>query len=303
MSNTTPPEIDLELADQYASAAVDAFAEEFTSGDERAAAEGLRTMAAAYLEFRKGTLSTADPETKDQIAGLRSELHKTRIERDQAKLEVLPPGWYWDTAPGEVRARNIDGVSFCSPPVGAQLRAIGVIPPAVQMAVGLRAKRLAIEPTRWGVLLDECEGSERFTTREGYTHYATREDGKQFATREAALEYGQETAVREFWAGPLQRARASEMRFRVKDIAGALDDRAVDNVPFGWIEDDLFSIRQGAQELFDVALDTMFESRYWTIDTSETNRHEVPQKPSADEGDDKNTDPPTCTGVGTVSAS
>lgn len=239
----------------------------------------IQTLIRAYL-YARSSMSAVD-----KVAELRTELHKTRIERDQAKLEVLPPGWYWDTAPGEVRARNIDGVCFCSPPVGSQLRAIGVIPPAVQMGVGLRAKRLAIEPElqRWGIQLDGCEG-------------------EHFATLEAALEYGQKTAVHEFWAGPLLRARASEAGYKIDNLHDYINQLAGNGDRCG-VTTSVFDARPGAQAILDVALNLMFGSDCWTIDTSDANRHEVPQKSSADEGGDKNADPPTCTGVGTASVS
>lgn len=190
---------------------------------------------------------------------LRHREQKSARERDRAWLEVLPAGWYWDNDDAS-RASKVDSKVFCEPCVNGTLRAIGIIPPAVRMAVNIRAMRLALENGRTVSPMPADQAPEwAYGKHDGETMEGP------YLTREEAIDAGRKCGA-SFYVGTLVRARAGDHAPDTETVAEILDENATQEDEWSWVEGELFTIREGAAEVLSAAYDAMFESTRWRVD-------------------------------------
>lgn len=193
-------------------------------------------------------------EASDALHGMQLRVNRAERERGRIALEVLPSGWYWDLD-DEARARKVDSTDFCEPAIGAQIRAVGLIPPRVQMAVDMRSSRLAIE--NGSLRTPDSVPAEFCIVVHGNNHAI----GHYF-TIEEAVEAGHATG-QSYRAGQVVRPRAGEY-LRLDAVTRQLQAAAVDEA---WTDRDeyVFQSREGAQELLEMAFDAAFRSDQWRI--------------------------------------
>lgn len=217
-----------------------------------------QTLHMAYVclahEHMIQSAETRMAEAAQALASLQVRLNRAERERDSAKLECLPVDWYWD-ADDECRACKVDSPDFCEPSVGVPIRAIGFIPPRIQMAVNVRATRLAIQ-----------NGSVR-TAAPPAVEYCVVLRANEFAdgpflTIEEAVDVGYSSGE-PYMAGPVQRPQASSY-LCLDDITESIQSAAT-GTDWRMRDEYVFQSREGATEVLSMAFDVAFQSDAWRI--------------------------------------
>lgn len=194
-------------------------------------------------------------EAAQALTALRERKLKAERECGRAQLECLPPGWYWD--PDEdCRACLVNAKDFCEPTIGNQVRAIGIIPPRVQMAVNTRSMRLRIEngdlsipdsrPSEWAVEI-ACE-----------------RPGTIYATKAEAVEAGVSSRKR-FRVGPVERPQPRHFVDTLSGFTHGANSRARED---SWTEPDgppVFYPANGSEVLLSLTADAIFHTDAWRM--------------------------------------
>lgn len=191
-------------------------------------------------------------EASEALANMNLRMRRAERGQGRATLEILPCGWYWDLD-DESRACKADSKEFCEPQHGGHIRAVGMTPARVQMAVDVRASRLAIEngkldtpdsiPAEFCVVVDGETAGPFFTLLE-------------------AVEFGHSTG-KPYRAGTVARPDAGG-HLRLDDLTESLQRAAIAR---GWKFDDayVFQCREGAADILQMAFDAAFQSDQWRI--------------------------------------
>lgn len=218
--------------------------------------DGTLVMAHVCLahEHMIESAQTRMSEASDALHGMKLRVNRAERERGRIALEVLPSGWYWDLD-DEARARKVDSVDFCEPAIGNQIRAVGLTPPRVQMAVDMRASRLAIE--NGSLRTPDSIPAEFCIVVDGNNHA----DGP-FFTLEEAIEEGHSSGV-PYRAGTVTRAQPSAY-VELWQESELLQTTAKEQ-EWGFCDGAVFEAREGAQELLEMAFDAAFRSDQWRI--------------------------------------
>lgn len=203
------------------------------------------------LELMVEAAQTRMSEASEALTQLNLRMRRAEHAQGRAQLEVLPSGWYWDLD-DESRACKVDSVEFCEPSHGGHVRAVGMTPPRVQMAVDVRASRLAIEN---GSLVTPNSIPAEFALEIG----GQLPLAGPFLTREEAVESGCVAGL-PYRVGAVVRPAAARY-VDLDELSEALEKSASwDKWNF-----EVFEARDGAEQVLEMAFDAAFQSDQWKI--------------------------------------
>lgn len=193
-------------------------------------------------------------EASEALAGMNLRMRRAEHAQGRTALEVLPSGWYWDVDE-ESRACKVDSVDFCEPQHGGHIRAVGRTPARVQMAVDVRASRLAIEN---GKLVTPASMTAQFALEIGGLGPIV----GPYLTIEEAIEAGCSSGAA-YRVGAVERPVASEY-LQLDDVSESLQ-RAATRRDWKPIDEYVFQSRDGCSEILEMAFDAAFQSDQWQM--------------------------------------